>query len=253
MPTQSKPITSFPHEFSSLLKSAVWSARSSGTPIAGHRDRLRWFPLALRPAEAVAGLALLERAMTPHLRRVDAPVDPALIKRLKKNYTEALPKTIRNSSASLNTKGSLTWEAARRIGLVQMLTSKSLQQFAAAVTGFTLLEGPSLQIIRYSAGDYVGPHNDHHPENENIRDGYVDLQITLTDPGVARQNLLYEAGDGYFNHLRNVGIQSGVSVSMLPFWHQVTPLEAKPAHPEAHRWLLLVSFDIDHKAMKRGK
>ena len=131
-----------------------------------------------------------------------------------------------------------------------MLTSSSLHQFASAVTGFTLHPEPSLQIIRYEAGDYVGPHNDHHPENEEIRRGYVDLQITLTDPGVARQYLLYEAGDGYFNHPRNIGIQSGVSVSMLPFWHQVTPLEVKPAHPGAHRWLLLVSFDIDLKAKR---
>jgi hypothetical protein len=238
----------FPSEFSSLLKPKVWSQREAVTPIAGDRDRLRWFPLALRPAEVSDGLALLERVMTPHLRRVLAPVDPALIANQKENYTEALPKTIRNASVGLNTKRSAAYASAERIGLVRMLTSASLHQFASAVTGYTLHPEPSLQIIRYEAGDYVGPHNDHHPENEEIRRGYVDLQITLSDPGVARQYLLYEAGDGYFNHTQNIGIQSGVSVSMLPFWHQVTPLEVKPGHPGAHRWLLLVSFDIDFKA-----
>ena len=104
-----------------------------------------------------------------------------------------------------------------------------------------------MQLIRYAAGDYVGPHNDHHPENANLRNGYVDLQITLTNEHVARQYLLYESG-GFFNKLRKVGVASGVSVSMLPFWHQVTPLEAKPGHEDAAgRWLLLASFDIEKK------
>jgi hypothetical protein len=240
----------FPHEFSSLLKPAIWSQRQAGRAITGDRNRLRWFPLALRRAQAAACLAQLERVMAPHLRRVLAPIDPDLIRKLKKNYTEALPKTIRNASIGLNTTRSAAYAAAKRIGLVEMLSSPSLQQFAESVTGFTLYSGPSLQIIRYQAGDYVGPHNDHHPEAPEIRDGYIDLQITLTQPGVARQYLLYEAADGYFNCSCNVGIASGVSVSMLPFWHQVTPLEVKSGHADVHRWLLLVSFEIDRS--KKG-
>ena len=64
----------------------------------------------------------------------------------------------------------------------------------------------------------------------------------LTNDDVERQYLLYER-DGFFNQCVNVGIPSGVSVSFLPFWHQVTPLIPKAGREAtARRWLLLVSF-----------
>ena len=238
----------FPAEFSSFLNARVWGGRRAATAIADDdAERLRWFPLPARPAAAAAGLALLEREMTPFLRPVRSPMDPAWITGMKKNYSEALPKTMRNWSVSLHEPRSAAAKAARGIGLVEMLGSASLHEFACAVSGFALEREPTMQLIRYVAGDYVGPHNDHHPENANLRDGYVDLQVTLTNEHVARQYLLYESG-GTFNKLRNVGVASGVSVSMLPFWHQVTPLEAKPGHEaEAARWLLLASFDIQKK------
>lgn len=57
--------------------------------------------------------------------------------------------------------------------------------------------------------------------------------------------MIYEHG-GYFNRAVNVGIESGVSIAHLPFWHQVTPLMAKKGQAgRARRWLLLVSFIID--------
>jgi len=240
----------FPREFSALVKPKVWSERESVVPIAGDKDRLRWFPLALRPLAAVPALALLERHMTPHLRSVRSPIDPVTITGMKKNYSEALPKTLHNSSVSLNTPRSAATMVARRIGLYAMLTSTSLHEFATTVSGFTLHGDPALQLIRYRSGDYVGPHNDHHPENSNLRDGYVDLQITLTTTGVARQYLLCEE-DGYLNRFYNIGIPSGLSVSMLPFWHQVTPLEIKPGRAaDAHRWLLLASFEINRRPGK---
>jgi hypothetical protein len=241
----------FPPEFSDLVKAKTWSERGNVTPIASDRDRLRWFPLALKRKMAVDGFALLERTMAPHLKPAKCAIDPKSITGMKWNYSEALPKTMRNSSASLNGARSAATATAREIGLMDVLSSASLKEFATSVSGFALSADPALQIIRYEAGDYVGPHNDHHPEDENLRDGYVDLQITLTGDGVARQYLLYE-GDGYFNRSCNVGIASGVAVSMLPFWHQVTPLEVKPGRKDAHRWLLLVSFEIE-RGKRRGK
>lgn len=231
----------FPAEFAAMVKPKVWAGQETVRPIAGDADRARWFPLALRRQAAEDGLALLERAMTPYLRPVRSPVDPEWITGMTENYSDSLPKTLRNASVTLNSGRGLAVEAARKIGLMEMMGSATLHAFAERVSGCRLQEDPAVQIIRYRAGDYVGPHNDHHPEEPELREGYVDLQITLSGDGVARQYLLYEL-DGYFNQMRNVGIASGVSVSMLPFWHQVTPLEVKASGKNKHRWLLLASF-----------
>jgi hypothetical protein len=236
-------------EFSDLLKPRLWSERKTITPIVPDHNRLRWFPLALRPEMAVESLNLIERSMAPFLRPVRSSLDPALITGMKRNFSETLPKTLRNSSISLNAPQTPAFAEARRIGLIDLLKSASLREFATAVSGYELTEGAGMQLIRYRQGDYVGPHNDHHPEEPHLRDGYIDLQITLTSTGVARQYLLYEQ-DGFFNQSCNIGIASGVSVSMLPFWHQVTPLEVKPGREaDAFRWLLLASFEIKKKAV----
>jgi hypothetical protein len=172
---------------------------------------------------------------------------------MKENFAEALPKTMRNSSISLNSSRSSAFTKARKIGLINLLRSSTLREFAEVVSGFPLEDDPGLQLIRYRRGDYVGPHNDHHPEDSNLRKGYVDLQITLTSANVLRQCLLYECG-GYLNKSLEVGLASGVSISLLPFWHQVTPLEIKSGSGDkAHRWLLLVSFEIAKNRMRERR
>jgi hypothetical protein len=231
-------MTAFPSEFSAALQ----SVRTSLPPIRGHGDPVRWFPKSIRPDVRVTALASLESELAPLLRPARRPVDPTLISGMTCNYSEALPKSLHNATVMLNDARSKAAKAARAIGLTQFLTSTSLQQFAETISGYQLLPKPGLQVIRYQPGDYVGPHNDHHPEEDHLRHGYVDLQITLSNDDVARQYLLYEK-DGYFNQSVNVGIPSGISVSHLPFWHQVTPLEARPGREAtACRWLLLVSF-----------
>jgi hypothetical protein len=244
----------FPNELSAALKPAIWSGRTTVPPIAsGKHNRLRWFPLALRQAQVKEGLEQLERTLSPFLRPVRGPVNPTTITGMKRNFSEALPKTLRNWSVSLNGSHTPAYDAAYKIGLIDLLKSASLREFATCVSGFQLTGQPGMQVIRYQQGDYVGPHNDHHPEEAHLRDGYVDLQITLTNSGVARQYLLYESG-GYFNNLCNVGVESGLSVSMLPFWHQVTPLEVKAGREQdGHRWLLLASFEIAQPPQAKKK
>lgn len=228
----------FPSEFSQ----AVRLPRGAGPALRGSADRLRWFPLSLKPAFRQGALALLEQRLAPHLRPVRRPIPAATIAGMTRNYSEALPKSIHNSTVFLDSPRTAGGRAGRDMGLSTFLRSTSLHRFAEQVSGFSLESDPGLQAIRYRAGDYVGPHNDHHPEDPHLRDGYVDVQITLSDEGVARQYLLYER-DGYCNQSVNVGVPSGVSVSWLPFWHQVTPLEVrKGREASACRWLLLVSF-----------
>lgn len=240
----------FPSEFSDILKDHIWSGRRTVTPIAGSKDRLRWFPTALRSVYAARSLELLEHHMSPFLRPVSSPISPHTITGMKENFAEALPKTMRNSSISLNSSRSFAFTEARKIGLIDLLRSSSLREFASVVSGFPLEDDPGLQLIRYRRGDYVGPHNDHHPEDSNLSQGYVDLQITLTNTDVLRQCFLYEC-DGYLNKSVEVSLASGVSISLLPFWHQVTPLEVKAgSEDKAHRWLLLVSFEIAKDRMR---
>ncbi len=230
---------SIPAEFSDAIEQVPSVPR-----IRDNSDRVRWFPELIRPSVRLDLLRLLESQIGPHLKDVRSPIDPATITGMKRNYSDLLPKSMHNSSVMLDQPRQRATRIARTTGLVTLLTSQSLRNLAERVSGFGLEPSPGLQVIRYQSSDYVGTHNDHHPEEKHLRDGYVDLQITLTNDDVERQYLLYER-DGFFNQSVNVGIRSGVSVSVLPFWHQVTPLIAKPGREKtALRWLLLVSFVI---------
>lgn len=231
-------MSTFPTDFANAIR--AW--RRPIPVIRGDVDRVRWFPRVIRPEIRRQMLELLETQISPLLRRAARPVDPKTITGMTKNYSESLHKSLRNSTVLLNNPRSAAFKPARETGLTAFLTSPSLQEFAERVSGFQLEPSPGMQVICYKPGDYVGPHNDHHPEESHLRNGYVDLQITLTNDHVERQYLVYESG-GFFNRNVNIGISSGVSVSLLPFWHQVTPLIAKPGREAvARRWLLLVSF-----------
>ena len=133
---------------------------------------------------------------------------------------------------------------ANEIGLVQMMRSETLVRTAERVTGFPLRRPPTLQVISYGAGDYTGPHNDHHPEEPEFRGGYVDVQLTLVSAGTAQQSLVYEY-KGFLTEVAEVG-QSGLAIYHLPFWHYTTPLVARA--PRTRRWVLLATFAIQRKA-----
>ena len=156
-------------------------------------------------------LELLETQIAPLLRQVTRPVDPKTITGMTKNYSESPHKSLWNSTVLLNNPRAAVFKSARECGLTGFLTSPSLHEFAERMSGFPLERSPGIQVI-------------------------------LTNDDVERQYLVYESR-GFFNRNVNIGIPSGVSVSLLPFWHQVTPLIAKPGREAtARRWLLLVSF-----------
>jgi len=242
----------FPVDLRDALRPNAYPRRTAG--LLERRELLAWFPDVIRPTAVSAYLTLLERHMTPFLEPFDHPIPKEALTGMRRNFTEKLPKTFKNHSVILNSPRSRATLRGRSIGLVPMLTSSSLRELAEQVSGHRLKRGPGLQVIRYQTGDYVGPHNDHHPEEAHLREGYVDLQITLCNRAVRSQHLVYER-DGFLNASVNVGIASGISISRLPFWHQVTPLESKPGREtEARRWLLLASFEIEKKRRieKRG-
>lgn len=245
----------FPAEFADLL-----NAQGKHLLEADGAESLRMAPgekIVLReglidPAVAAGCVRLLDRHIHPVLRVLEDRIPPGSISKMKKNYSEALPKTLRMKTCFLSSRRFQAFEAADRIGLVSMLESESVRRFAEMTTGLRL-KPPTAQVICYETGDYVSPHNDHHPENEDVKHGYVDVHIMFGNEGVAHHWLVYER-DRHLNQIRNVNVEGGIAVYRLPFWHYTTPLAARPGHEEsARRWLLLSTFEIVRGRQTEGK
>lgn len=237
---------SFPAEFSAFLSPSGRRLLTSPQPDLA-RSFGRGTPFALlegivAPATAKAAVALLDGEMRAHMKPMRTPIDREWLAGMTTNYSERLGKTVRVKTASLNEPRSRASKAAAALGLAPMLRSASMHRFAEVVTGLRLEPRAGGQVICYEEGDYTGPHNDHHPEDAHLRDGYVDVQVMLTNEHVAGQLLVYEEG-GYLSKAANIAQRAAVAVYRLPFWHYTTPLLAKPGHEaDARRWLLLASF-----------
>lgn len=163
------------------------------------------------------------------------PIPPESIWDQKENYADLLPKAMRVKTAYLEQDGPAL-ETAHRIGLMDMLQSPGLHRMAQTMAGRPLRRSNGVQLLCYETGDYSGPHHDHHPEDEAARHGYVDLHITLCDPKVERQLLVY-AQAGHLTEVVDVARDGLITAYRLPFWHYVTPLEGS-----GRRWVLLATY-----------
>ncbi len=239
----------FPHEFSEMLKTYGLSIlKGEAEDSRGlFLDKKRYFATfdgAIDKGMAKSCAEILDAHLYEHLTVEQRRIPPESITKMKRNYQEVLMKSMHIKTAFFRRRTARSYVAAERIGLLRMMRSKSFTDFAEAVTGLKLNRDLSLQVSCYEQGDYVGPHNDHHPENDDIRHGYVDFHVMFTNAAVAHQYLVYEER-GHFSKIVDVNIQGGVSIYKLPFWHYTTPLAAKPGlEQEARRWLLLGSFKI---------
>jgi hypothetical protein len=189
---------------------------------------------------------LLDEALYPRMRRLDVPIPRETVTDMTSNYTEQLAKTVRVRTATFNSARSKVLDAAREIGLEAMMSSASFLRAAQAATRSTLDgKASGRQVICYQSGDYSGPHNDHHPEDEGTCNGFVDLHIMFSNDAVAQQLLVYEQR-GFFSSAHEVSGRPSIAIYRLPFWHYTTPLVARPGREaDARRWLLLGSFDYD--------
>ena len=114
--------------------------------------------------------------------------------------------------------------------------------FAEAIAGRKLDRRSGQQALCYGAGDYAGPHNDHHPENKRAAKGYLDLHLSLSSPSVDHQYLVYAKG-GHFTEMVPVAGLGTLTIYRLPFWHYTTPLQAKTGQEaKARRWVLLATY-----------
>ena len=191
-------------------------------------------------------IELLDHSMYPVIKRMEKRIPRDWIASMKKNYSDSLRKTVRVKTATLNSRKSQALDAAREIGLAEMMRSQSFRAFAEGIVGMPVERGYwGRQVICYEQGDYSGPHNDHHPEDSNTRNGFVDLHIMFSNDAVRSQYLVYEER-GFLSASHEVSGRSGIAVYRLPFWHYTTPLVGRPGREaEARRWLLLGSFDFD--------
>jgi len=191
-------------------------------------------------------MATLDRGMYPSLKRMYTPIPREAVTKMRRNFAESLRKTVRVRTATFNSSRSQALDAANAIGLGPMLSSESFRRFAELVVGAPLRRDHwGRQVICYEQGDYSGPHNDHHPEHDSVKNGFVDVHIMFSNEAVQSQWLVYEE-HGFLSASHEVGGRSGIAVYRLPFWHYTTPLVARRGREtEARRWLLLGSFDFD--------
>jgi hypothetical protein len=236
-----------PTEFEDLLSPAgrrVLTGRDRAICGALADPRRRFIALEglVKKSAAEAVRRVLERELLPLLTEMALPIPPESIWAMKRNYEEWLPKTARVMTATLESKRAESTRRARELGLIDLLSSQSLVAFAEAVAGRRLNRRGGQQVLCYRPGDYAGPHNDHHPENEGYEKGYLDIHLSLTGPAVAHQYLVYAKG-GHFTEMVPVAGLGTLTVYRLPFWHLTTPLRPKPGREqEARRWVLLGTF-----------
>jgi hypothetical protein len=190
-------------------------------------------------------MRLLDDNLYQTLQIEQSGIPPESITDMEENYTETLPKTMRVKTAFFRRKSARSYRWAEKIGLLTMMRSESFALFAEAMTGLKLDRDYGIQVSCYEHGDYAGPHNDHHPESEYLKDGFVDFHVMFTNKAVAHHYLVYEE-KGHFSKIVNINTQGGISVYRLPFWHYTTPLAGKPQREgEARRWLLLGTFQVE--------
>lgn len=236
----------FPTEFADLLtakgQTLLAGRHASAGALANPRCRFLALDGLIERRRAGAIAALLDRALSPHLRAMAQPIPPETIWEETRNYGEHLPKTMRQRTAHLDNSRSAAFKAAEEIGLIAMLRSESYRAFAAALAGRPLKRKYGLQAIAYGAGDYAGPHTDHHPEDTAAARGYLDVHVSFATPAVRDQFLVY-ARSGHFTEMVEVTKSGLVTAYRLPFWHYTTPLRAKPGQEQvARRWVLLGTF-----------
>ena len=236
----------FPAEFESFLSARGRRLLAGRSDMAGAlADPRRRFLAAdglLDPRQVEGARRLLDRALLPHLSRIDRPIPPEATWEMRENYGELLPKAMRVSTAYFDRRRGKAWQVAKEIGLAAMLGSASFRRFAEAIAGRPLARPWGMQALCYGPGDYAGPHNDHQPENPKAKQGYIDIHLSLPSADVAQQFLVY-AQTGHFTKIESVTKPGRVTAYRLPLWHYTTPLVARRGREaSARRWVLLGTF-----------
>ncbi|MBV8543864.1 MAG: hypothetical protein JO088_03875, partial [Acidobacteria bacterium] len=135
----------FPSEFADLLNKRGQRLLSNPPRLDVFRKKratpIVVFDDVIDRRVANACIALLDRAIYPVIRRMETPIPREWISSMKKNYTDKLLKTVRVKTATLNSRKSFALDAARSIGLSQMMRSESFRVFAESIVGMPVEQG----------------------------------------------------------------------------------------------------------------
>ena len=237
---------SAPREFEELLtregRRVLAGTHALVGALAEPRTRFLSMNGLIDRAKAARLRTLLDRSLPPVLERIDRPIPPDSIWKMRTDYSEQLPKATRASTIYFDRDDEPGVRVARRIGVDALLRSQSFHAFAENLAGRALAPTFGRQVLCYGPGDYAGPHNDHHPGNPKARAGYFDLHLSLSSPAVAHQWLVY-ARAGHLSEIVPVGEAVTLTAYRLPFWHYTTPLVARPKQEaKARRWVMLGTF-----------
>jgi hypothetical protein len=230
----------FPHEFEALLSRAGRKVLAGTHPAAGALQREGFLAARglLEPKLLHGCRKLLAETFGPVLVEIVRPLPPPNAS--TKSYEDTLPKVGRMLSVPIDIfRRQISLRLAREIGLMQMMESESFRRFAEVLAGVPLGPLASGQVLCNRRGDYAGPHTDHHPDEPGARDGYVDVHLTFTSPGVREQFIVY-GRDGHLSALAPIAVNGVVTAYRLPLWHYTTPLQTRS--PGDRRWLVLGTF-----------
>ncbi len=245
-----------PPEFADLLTPRVRRSLSRRKPGQGDAFGGARFLAAtawVDRQKALGLLNLLERELLGALVPMEDSIPEWTIRAMQQNYAELLPKTVRVQTALLDSRRERAYEIAERMGLVAMLRSDSFAEFAEYLADRRVRRRRGIQALCYGPGDYSGPHNDHHPEEPEAREGYLDVHLTLATPAVAHQWLVYEH-QAHFSKMQSVNTLGGITAYHLPFWHYTTPLVPRRARASAaRRWVLLGTFTFQDEVRESGR
>ena len=92
----------FSGKFSDLLQVPAETLQGQQPSLKKTGRHLNWFPNSIKPSVAKRAIASLEAELRPLLKPQSAPIPRDSISKMVRNYSEALPKTLRNSSIILN-------------------------------------------------------------------------------------------------------------------------------------------------------
>jgi hypothetical protein len=238
----------FPAELADLLnrRGRRLLERGPDSRADGPAPRLDFFTDLIDPGVAARCHALLDTHLRRHVKPLVKAIPSDSIWGMTRDYSETLGKAMRQKTIYFTSARTEAYRQAQRIGLIAMLRSASLAAFAEAATGFRLERGNGVQATLYEHGDYVGPHNDHHPEEAHLRDGYVDVHLSFVNASVGSQLLICESADGHLNVPFDATCNGSIAVYRLPFWHQATPMQGKRRRErDARRWLLMASYCVE--------
>ena len=129
-------------------------AENGFDPGLTRKENLSLFRIPVSPGKLGSLTDFMDRRLASHLRVLSAPISKDIIRNLKENYSEELPKTMRIRTADLDAKSGKAKRVAASLGLIAALKSDELRRFGERVTGKKLHPDPGCQVICYEPGDY---------------------------------------------------------------------------------------------------